>query len=64
MDDFFDPLEETPLPPFEYMMMLARKEKADTIRKTLHEKRSAKPVKEERVVDNTPMAFGRVKRNK
>ena len=24
MEEFFEPLEESPLPPFEYMMMLAR----------------------------------------
>ena len=24
MEEFFEPLEDSPLPPFEYMMMLAR----------------------------------------
>ena len=43
MEEFFDPIEDTPLPPFEYMMMLARQEKAKTIRKTIQEKRSAQP---------------------
>jgi len=41
MEEFFDPIEDTPLPPFEYMMMLARQEKANNIRKTIAEKRSS-----------------------
>jgi hypothetical protein len=43
MEEFFDPIEDTPLPPFEYMMMLARQEKAKTIRKTILDKQSARP---------------------
>ena len=43
MEDYFEPLEDSPLPPFDYMMMLARKEKADTIRRTIAESQSSKP---------------------
>ena len=43
MEAFFEPLEDSPLPPFEYMMMLARQEKAKTIRRTIAESQSSKP---------------------
>jgi hypothetical protein len=38
LEPYLDPLEDCPEPPFEYMMILARKEQSKSIRKTLNQK--------------------------
>ncbi len=61
MEEFFEPLEDSPLPPFEYMMMLARQEKARKIRETVSYNMSNRPKTEEQTNNYTPITRGRVK---
>ena len=58
MESYFEPMEDTPPPPFEYMMMLARKSKADTIRRTIVENQKNRPQRYE-VPNDTPVQKGR-----